>query len=88
MIYAGQDAFLLDWANEKLGVQFAYSDCRWISHIDDKGTILGVVIMSRFTTWNCELSVVSVSPHFLTRNLLRVVFNYLFNQIGLVEQPL
>ena len=85
MIYAGQDAFLLDWANEKLGVKFDYRDCHWISNIGDNGIILGVVIMSRFSPWNCELSVVSISPRFLTRELLRVVFNYLFNQIGLVR---
>ncbi len=83
MITAEQYPEFLQWANNRLGVNFMPSDCRWITSIGNNNDILGVVIFSRFTPWNCELSVVSSSPKFLTRELLRVVFNYIFNQCGL-----
>ena len=83
MILTQQYPEFLDWANERLGVNFVASDCRWITKIDENDDIIGVVIFSRFTPWNCELSTVSSSPRFLTRELLRVTFNYIFNQVGL-----
>lgn len=53
-----------------------------IASLDDEGKPLGVVVFSRFMEHNCELSVASVSPKFLTRKLLNVIFHYAFITAG------
>lgn len=66
-----------------LGVKFTPDMARWISNIDDDGKLLGVVVLSRFTPWNCELSAASVSPKTWSRAMLKAVFSYCFIDCGL-----
>lgn len=73
---------LLQFANEVLGVNFIPEECRWIGSVTDDMQIMGVVVYSRWTKHNCEMSVASVTPRFMTRAFLRAVFGYPFNELG------
>ena len=72
----------LDFANSILGTKFNQPDCSWISS-HYQGALAGVVVYSRFTPWNCEMSVASNNPRFLTRELLHKAFWYPFVQCKL-----
>ena len=72
----------LAWACEKLRVRFSPKDVTWLSAVDSDGKLAGVVIYSRHSTTNCEMSVVAANPRFLTRRTLRMFFGYPFNQLG------
>lgn len=82
MICIQQKQEYFDFANRILDVKFdpAMSVC--IASLSRQGDILGVVVFSRFMPHNCELSVASISPKFLTRKFLNVVFHYAFNTAG------
>jgi RimJ/RimL family protein N-acetyltransferase len=67
-----------DFINETLNVCFEPKSCVCISSLGENGTILGVVVFDRFTETGVELSVASVSPKFLSRRFLDVVFHYAF----------
>lgn len=71
------------WAEDRLQVRFSGIEAKWISVLDDSGNLLGVVIYTRFTVTNCEMSVAAASPKFLSRRALRAFFGYPFNQLGL-----
>ena len=73
----------LEFANNLLNVRFTPENCRWISSLDDDGKLLGVVVLSRFTPWNCELSAAGVSHKFMTRAFIKAVFRYCFVDCGL-----
>lgn len=68
----------LEFVNRTLGVKFTPDMARWISNIDEDGKLLGVVVLTRFTPWNCELSAASVSPKTWSRAMLKAVFSYCF----------
>lgn len=78
-----QHVSCLEFVNNMLGVKFTPDMARWISNIDDDGKLLGVVVLSRFTPWNCELSAASVSPKTWSRAMLKAVFSYCFIDCGL-----
>lgn len=44
---------------------------------------MGVVVYDRFSPWNCELSVASTTPKFITRPFLNAVFRYPFVKCNL-----
>lgn len=67
-----------DFINRILDVKFDPSQSVCFSTIDSSGQILGVAVFSRFMPYNVELSVASITPTFLTRGLLDVVFHYAF----------
>lgn len=77
-----QNLRCLLWAEEKLQVRFSETECKWIASLDDEGNILGVVVYTRFSLSNCEMSVAAASPRFLTRRALKAFFGYPFNQLG------
>ena len=77
-----QDIAYLSWANEKLGVNFNPKDVTWLTALDLKGDIAGVVVYSRHSTSNCEMSVVATNPRFLTPGTLKIFFGYPFNQLN------
>lgn len=82
MIDIQQKPEYFDFINCILGVKFLPSESVVIASLDDDGATLGVVAFSRFTQFNCELSVASNSPKFLTRNFLNVLFHYAFVTAG------
>lgn len=67
-----------EFVNRILNVKFDPAQSVCFSTIDPSGKILGVAVFSRFMPHNCELSVASITPTFLTRGLLDVVFHYAF----------
>jgi len=72
-----------DFINRILDVKFEAVKCVCIASIKPDGEIMGVVVYDRFSPWNCELSVASVTPKFIDRAFLRAVFRYPFIQCGL-----
>ena len=74
---------LLDFANNVLEVKFVPEECRWIGSVTEDMHIMGVVVYSRWTAHNCEMSVASVTPKFMTRAFLKKVFRYPFIELGL-----
>ena len=83
MIYAEQDLAVLNWASDILKVKFDYKQCAWIANLSDDCDILGAVVYTRFSPWNCEMSVASASPKWATRKFLKVAFGYPFEQMEL-----
>jgi len=71
-----------EFVNRILNVKFDPAQSVCFSTISSTGEILGVAVFSRFMPFNCELSVASITPRFLTRGLLDVVFHYAFITAG------
>ncbi|MBF8177657.1 GNAT family N-acetyltransferase [Herminiimonas contaminans] len=78
MIDIKQRQEYFDFVNAGLNVKFDPNQSVCIASLDDFGRIMGVVVFSGFTEYNCELSVFSNTPKFITRNLLKVIFHYAF----------
>jgi RimJ/RimL family protein N-acetyltransferase len=81
MIDFSQNQTCLRWAEKILGVNFSHTPATWLTAINQQGTILGVVIFSRFTTGNCEVTVV-LKDTFLPRLLMLASAAYVFEQLG------
>lgn len=78
MIDFSQNVMALHWAEDILGVSFQHTPAVWLTQHSSAGTILGVVVFSRFTTGNCEITVASKGP-WLSRDLAFAVGHYVFN---------
>jgi RimJ/RimL family protein N-acetyltransferase len=76
MIVVDQHPALLNFANEILEVKFQPENCKWISSVTEKNEIMGVIVYSMWTTHNCEMSVASVTPKFLTRAFIKNAFYF------------
>lgn len=83
MVVLQQIPECIEFVNKMLNVKFTPENARWISNIDEDGKLLGVVVCSRFTPWNCEISAASVSPRAWSRAMMRAVFTYCFIDCGL-----
>ena len=83
MIVVDQHQELLDFANQILKVKFEPSDCKWIASVTDKYEIMGVVVYSRWSKYNCEMSVASVTPKFLTKSFIKNAFYFPLGLWGL-----
>lgn len=82
MIDFTQDLTCLQWAERRLGQKFDPRAATWLTSKSQSGSILGVVIFSRFTTGNCEITVASCTPHFITKRFAYAVALYPFVQLG------
>lgn len=80
MVDFEQNPEALAWAEKRLGVVFGAEPARWLTSRSTDGTILGVVIFSRFTTGNCEVTVVG-EPGFITKSFAYAVAWYVFGQL-------
>lgn len=83
MIDFSQQPRYLQWANRRLGTNFTNDAAVSLTSLDQDGSILGVVIFSRFTPWGCELSTVFDDKRGVTPRLLKAAFIYAFIQCGL-----
>lgn len=83
MIVLEQLPEALEFANRLLGVKFTADTARWISAVDSDGRLMGVVILTRFTSSNCEMSIVSVNRRFISKALIRALYQYCFVDLGL-----
>lgn len=77
----GQVEAHLLFVEQALRVKFDRKNVTWLSSVTADGEVLGVVVYSRFSAHNCEMSVVAASPRFLSRKLLQAFFGYPFNQL-------
>ncbi len=82
MVSIEQRPEYFDFINQILNVRFDPSQSVCIASLDTSGEILGVAVFTRFMEHNCELSAASVSPRFLTRGFLDVLFHYAFITAG------
>lgn len=82
MISWDQRLQYLRWAEEVLGQKFDPSQACWLTSLSQSGNILGVVIFSRFTTGNCEITVAAKDPRFITKRFAFAVAAYPFIQCG------
>ena len=82
MILIDQQSEFLDFANKKLNTKFLAKDCAWIVSIGN--VYKGVVVYSRMTPWNCEMSMAGWGA-WITRPLLRAAFHYPFNTCKLIR---
>ena len=73
----------LHFASSAIDVKFDPAQVTWLASLDESGNLLGVVVYSRFSECNCEMSVVAASPKFLTRKALKAFFGYPFHQLKL-----
>lgn len=81
MIDYAQKLQYLAWAEALLKQKFDPRAAVWLTSLSQSGTILGVVIFSRFTTGNCEITAASASPRFLTKGFLYACIGYAFGQM-------
>lgn len=85
MIYAGQDLFILEWASDILGVKFDPKQCAWIAKVSQDFDIIAVVVYTRFSPWNCEMSIASKNPKWASKGFLKFAFSYPFEQLKLTR---
>jgi hypothetical protein len=81
MIDWTQRAEYLKWANSRLGTHFDSATATTLTSLAQDGSILCVVIFSRFTRSNCEVT--AVGDRGITRSFLKAIFVYAFVQCGL-----
>lgn len=83
MIIVDQHIELLEFANKILEVKFNPSECKWIASVTENNEIMGVVVYSRWSKHNCEMSVASVTPKFLTKLFIKNAFYFPLRLWGL-----
>lgn len=71
----------LEAASKLLGVRFIPEQSAWISCLDGD-RLLAVTVFTRFSPWNCEMSIASWSPRWGFRKYLDLCFGYAFRQCG------
>lgn len=80
MIDFSQRPHYLRWAERVLGVSFAGHPATWLTQLDQRGTILGVVVFSNFNQTGCEVTLVVPEPKLALRSLYYAAMCYLFTQ--------
>lgn len=78
MISIEQKPEYFTFIEDLLGTKYDPKQCVCIASLRADGSILGVVLFDRFTKTGVELSVASISPRFLNRDFLDVIFHYAF----------
>lgn len=82
MVSIEQKPEFMEFINNVLNVKFVPEQAMTIASLNEQGDILGVVAFNNFTEHNCELSVASITPRFLSKTFLRAVFHYPFITAG------
>lgn len=83
MIDFAQRLAYLEWANSRLGTHFDAGTAVTLTSLDQRDKILAVVIFSRFTKSNCEVTLVVGDRAGGTRHLIRACAVYAFVQCAL-----
>ena len=84
MITYEQNLRYLEFANAVLQVRFQPKDSVWISKTYDDGSIAAVAVFSRFSPYNCEISLATDQrKKWACRAFLRAIFTYPFTQMKL-----
>jgi len=82
MIVWDQHPAYLAVAEQILGIKFDQRTVTWLTSKDQDGNILGVVVFSRFTEGNCEITIAALSPHFLSKDFVTKACFYVFGQLA------
>lgn len=83
VIDATQSPLYIEWAEKVLGVSWAGQTVKCLTQLDQSGTIVGVVVFSRFTPGGCEITVASDGRgRWLNRTLWLRSMSYVFDQCG------
>lgn len=86
MITTEQNVGLLAWAGSVLGVRFDPARSAWISRINADGTPAAVVVYTRFSPHNCEMSIATDGrARWGSREFMRVCYRYAFEQCALAR---
>jgi RimJ/RimL family protein N-acetyltransferase len=81
-----QEPSWLGWASSVLSVKFDQSQSAWITRLNDDGTPSAVVVYTRFSPHNCEMSIATDGKRaWASREFLRVVYRYPFEQLALAR---
>lgn len=84
MISLAQEPAWLDWASEVLKVKFDPSAAAWIARLRGDATPHAVVVYTRFSPFNCEMSIASDGDvRWGSREFMRVCYSYPFIQCNL-----
>lgn len=82
IVYA-QNQDYLAWAETRLGISWAPREARWVAG-RDAGGVIWVVVFSRFSARNCELTIATDgSKRWATKRSLRAIFGYPFRALNL-----
>lgn len=79
MIDWEQNPTYLEVAEAILGVKFDRRAATWLTSKSQDGRVLGVVVFSRFTEGNCEISVAGLTPTFISKSFAFAVALYVFD---------
>ena len=82
MVILEQHPAFYEFINHILKVKFTPENAKVIASVTQDCQIMGVTAFSRFSEYNCELSVASSTPRFMTKEYLRAVFHYPFITCG------
>lgn len=82
-IVCEQNLDYLAWAETKLGLRWELGQVRWVAG-HDAGGVIWVVVFSRFSPRNCELTIATDgSKRWATKRSLRMIFGYPFRTLCL-----
>lgn len=72
----------LDFANRILGVNFRINNVKMISHVEDDGRPVAVVLFSNANKSGCEMSIATDGSWVATREFIEECFKYVFLTCG------
>lgn len=85
-ITTAQEPSWLGWAASVLGVKFDPSQSTWITRLNDDGSPAVVVVYTRFSPHNCEMSIATDGRSaWASREFLRIGYSYPFQQMRLAR---
>lgn len=76
----------LAFANRVLNVNFDAAQVAWITALNDDGSIAAVTVFSRFSRYDCEMSIATDGRRrWASRLFIGTCYRYAFNQMKLVR---
>ena len=84
MIITGQDDVLAAWVADKAGVKSGFEKYTAIGSADKDGWLMGATVFTNYHPEHgiIEMSSAAVNPKWLSRDMIRAIFNYPFEQLG------
>jgi RimJ/RimL family protein N-acetyltransferase len=73
----------LQWFESQLQVKFESRPTYWTSVLRNDGSLVGGMIYTNFSEFNCEISAVLSDPRCCTKRILGALFGYPFHQLNL-----
>jgi len=74
-----------DYIREKTGARLDEGMYQGFAIVNDSGVFTAAVTVSNFRGTDCEMSAASESPAAWRPHILKVVYSYIFNQLGCVR---